>query len=512
MPSSRPDRASVLARRRVWLAASGLAMAVGAFAQPAASARAWSIQPSASVSQTFTDNYALSGIDPAGDAITRLTAGVQVGANAGLVRGHLDYKLSWLAYARHNERNTYQNSLNTAFAADLVPGRMRVDVQGGISRSAISAFSAQPTQDGGAQTNSTELRRLNVTPSITGPLAGDLRYSGNLVLEASDARDTDLGDSSSATLGLHVEPVVRGVLRWSADGSMLRSDFKAGRATSNDRLYGTGRWRIDSLDTELTGSGGIEYSDMSSAARQRYTNWGLGATWAPSPRTTVAAQYDDRFFGPSRRLSLDYRTALTSWHVGKSRSLSTNGGQGEVGGQGTAFDLLYSQFASVLPDPAKRTDFVNAYLRSQGISPTAEPGFLRASVLVQDREEASMAYRAVRSTAVLTWSRTRSARLTGQAGLADDLATSSEVMLQGFSLNLAHRLTPESTVGMLLSRQNGSGSTGGQGNQQRQLNLHYALRPTANSNVTLALSRILATSFSAPYDETALVVTLGYRF
>lgn len=512
MPSSRPDRVSVFKRRRVWLAASGLLIAAGALAQPAASARAWSIQPSASITQTFTDNFALSGIDPSGDAITRLTAGIQVSGNAGLVRGHLDYSLSWLAYARHNERSTYQNSLATAFAADLVPGRIRVDVQGGISRSAVSAFSAQPSQDGGTQGNSTELRRLRVTPSIVGPLVGDLRYSSNLVLEASDARGTDLGDSTSAALGLHLEPVTRGVLGWSVDGSMLRSDFKAGRATANDRLYATGRWRIDSLDTELTGSGGTEYSDMSSASRQRYTNWGLGATWSPSPRTTVAAHYDDRFFGPSRRLSLDYRTALTSWHVGTSRNLTTSGGQGEVGGQGTAFDLMFSQFASLVPDPVKRTDFVNAFLRAQGIAPTAEPGFLRASVLVQGREEVSMAYRMARSTAVLTWARTRSSRLTGQAGLADDLATSAEVVLQGFSLDLNHRLTPESTVGVLLSHQHGSGSTAGQNNLQRQLSARYALRPTANSNVIMGFSRILATSFAAPYDETAFFVTLGYRF
>lgn len=487
-------------------------MAAGALAQSGTPARAWSVQPSASVTQTFTDNYSLSGIDASSDAITRLTAGVQVGANAGLVRGYLDYSLSWLAYARHNERNTYQNILGTAFTADLVPGRMRVDVQGGISRSAISAFSAQPTQDGGAQANSTELRRLRVAPSIVGPLAPGLRYSGNLVLEASDARDSIVGDSTSATLGLHVEPVVRGVLGWSVDGSLLRSDFKAGRATANDRLYGTARWRIDSLDTELTGSSGIEYSDMSSATRQRFTNWGLGAAWTPSPRTTVAAQYDNRFFGPSRQLSLDHRTALTSWHVSKSRGLSTSGGQGDVGGRGTAFALLYAQFASVLPDPSQRTDFVNAYLRSQGISPTAESGFLRSSVLVQDREEVSMAYRAARSTAILTWSRTRSARLTGQVGPGDDLASSDEVVLQGFSLDLSHRLTPESTVGVLLSRQHGSGSNVGQNNLQRRLGVRYALRPTANSNVNVGFSRTLAESLPLPYHETALVITLGYRF
>lgn len=481
-------------------------------AQGGVPARAWTVQPMASLSQTFTDNLQLTGVDPVSDAVTRLTAGVQVAAQTGQLRGYLDYSLSGLVHARHSDLNTLQNNLNSAFTADLVPGRMKVDVLGGISRSAVSAFAAQPTQDGGAQGNATELRRLRVAPSVVGPLARDLRYSANLVLEASDARDSTIGDSTSSTLGVRVEPVVRGLFGWAVEGSLLRSDFKEGRATANDRLFGSALWRIDSLDMALTGSAGIEYSDMSSASRQRYANWGLGAAWTPSPRTTVSAQYDDRFFGPSRRLSLDHRTALTSWHVGKSRSLTTSGGQGEVGGRGTAFDLLYAQFATVLPDPARRADAVNAFLRTRGISPASEPGFLRSSVLVQDREEVSVAYRATRSTAVLAWSRTRSARLVVQAGLADDLATSDEVRLQGFSLDLSHRLTPDASLGVLLSHQRGNGSSAAQDNLQRKVGVRYSVRPGANSDLTVGFSRTLADSVPLPYDETALVVTLGYRF
>ena len=480
--------------------------------QTATLARAVGIQPTASISQTFTDNFLLSATNPAADAITRITAGVAINANAGPVRGFLDYSLSGLIYARHSDRNTVFNSLSTFFATELVPGRAKLDVSGNVSRSAISAFGAQPGLDGGVQNNATEFRRLKVAPSILGPLVGDLRYSANLALEATDARDSAVGDSTSATLGMRVEPTTRGLVGWSADGILLRSAFKAGRATSDDRLSATARWRIDRFDTELSASGGIEFSDMTTASRQRFNNWGLGAAWTPSPRTSLAAQYDDRFFGPSRRLSLDHRTPLTSWHFGKSRNLSTTGGEGAAGGRGTAFDLLFAQFASALPDPAKRTEFVNAYLQSQGISSNSAPGFLRSSVLVQDLEDASVAFRGVRSTAVLAWTRSKSIRLGLQPGIADDLSVASEVNLQGLSVDLSHRLTTQSSIGLLVSRQRGSGITASQDNLQRRLSLRYTLRPLSNIDLNLGFSRTLFDSYLAPYDESSVVFTLGYRF
>ena len=68
----------------------GMLVAPAATAQTTAPSRALMIQPTASISQTFTDNYLLSASEPAFDAITRLTAGLAVNANAGPVRGYFD--------------------------------------------------------------------------------------------------------------------------------------------------------------------------------------------------------------------------------------------------------------------------------------------------------------------------------------------------------------------------------------------------------------------------------------
>ena len=168
-------------------------IAVGAHAQSGTPQRTLTLLPSASLSQTYTSTYLLSDVDPAADAIARATATLALTANGGYLKGFLDYSLSSLIYFRHSDKNSIQNALNARMTAELVPGRGFVDVAANISRSAISAFGNQPGGGASVQDNVTELRTLRVAPRFAGPLGPDLRYSANLALSATDAKDTTQG-------------------------------------------------------------------------------------------------------------------------------------------------------------------------------------------------------------------------------------------------------------------------------------------------------------------------------
>ncbi len=494
------------------LAVAAAFSAPQAAAQSGAAQRSWAVSPTAGLSQTVTNNYLLSDADPSFDAITRATAGLAVTANTGSVKGFLDYSLSGVGYLRHSDRNSIQNSLSSRLTAEIDPGRAGLDVAANISRSAISAFGAQPNAGLGVQDNVTEIRTLRVAPRLLGPLGPNLRYNANLALSATDAKDTSAGDVTAATLGVHLEPVARGRLSWVADATAQRTDYKAGNSSSNERLTIGSHLTLDDIDTEVTGSAGVEYATILTGARQRYSNWGVGLAWAPNNRTRVSAKYDDRFFGPSRNLAVDHRTALTSWHFSKSRSLTAPGAQAETSGRGTAFDLLFTQFASALPDPTQRTEFVNAYLQSRGINPVASPDFLRSSITIDEVDELAVAYRAVRSVAVLTLMNSKSTRLGVQPGIADDLSSSAAVYLKSIGLDLTHQLTPDSSVGLQLNRVRGSGTNLAQNTLQRRLGGRYSLRAYRTVDLAVGLSRTLYDKFQSSYGESAIVVTLGYRF
>ena len=96
-----------------------LSLAGNSLAQDAGPARrAWSVEPTLSLRETFTDNYRLQ-TTKASDAITEATAGVRVTANAGMVRGFLDYSLTGSAHSRHSDANEVRHFLNAASTAEL---------------------------------------------------------------------------------------------------------------------------------------------------------------------------------------------------------------------------------------------------------------------------------------------------------------------------------------------------------------------------------------------------------
>jgi uncharacterized protein (PEP-CTERM system associated) len=495
----------------LWLGAlaPGALLAAESYGQ-----RALVIQPNASVTQTFTDNYLLSGAAKSSDSISRLAVGVNLTGQTGLMQGHLEYTLSGSIYARHHDRNTTENALNASLSAELIENRAKVDASATMGRSAISAFGVQPSSGGLRNSNVTELRTVQVKPSFHGPLGAGLVYTAVLGLTATDAADTQIGDTVSSMASLHLGPASPGLITWSLDASHTKSDFKVGRLTEDNRVFGSLSSRLDALDLEVHANAGGEQTNMSSLRRETYRNWGGGMVWAPSPRTRVAADVDERFYGKSHSVSAEYRTPLTVWQWRDSRSLSTGTGQSS-GGQSTAFDLFFAQFASVEPDPVKRAELARAFLQSRGIDPgtTISTGSLNSAVTVQDQQSFSLAVQGVRDVLTVSATRGKTRRLDPIVGTPGDLANTDSITVRGLSLDLAHRLTTDASISLNLNSQQGHGELATQSNRQRQLGLNFTMRLTAQSSMALGWRRALYENASTvPFDETAFFATFGLRF
>ena len=507
-------RADVCLRWALWSSVGALLLVTAAGAQPVAGPRALALVPSGSITETLTDNYRLSGVNPQSDAITRLTAGVSLRSEAGLLRGYLDYSLSSLVYARHGERNELQNGLSSNLIADLLEGRMKVVVKAGISQRAVSAFGAQPAGNGLSNDNSTELRTLRITPSLQGPLGPGLRYSGSLGYSISDTSNSNTGNSRATTAKLRLEPASPGRLGWSVDGSHVRSSFKLGRVNEDDRLVGNLNLPLDDFDLKLNGNAGVEFTDQASARRQRYQTWGVGLVWTPSPRARLAGELDRRFFGQSHSLSFEYRTPLTVWRLSDSRNLTTGDGQTGAAGRGTAFDHYFALFRSREPDDVKRAALVDSFLKLNKIDPDAgaPPGFLRSSATLDNRFDFSVAMLGPRSTALLTLTRSRTRRLDLVLGAQDDLANANEVRQTGVSLDLSHRLTPQSSLGLVLNQRQSRGTLASQDSRQRQASLLHTSQLSAESTLAVGARRALYKTGASAYAESALFATYGIRF
>jgi uncharacterized protein (PEP-CTERM system associated) len=402
--------------------------------------------------------------------------------------------------------------LNAKFNAEFLEGRAGRGIDASISRGAVSAFGVQQGANGLTQENSVELGKLALTPQFQGPMGDTLRYTAKLGYSRSEARGTSVGDSSISSVALQLAPSTPARLSWTLDGSHARSDFKVGRATSSDRLYAGLTLGLAEFDLQLNANAGVELSDLVLLQRQRYQTWGLRAAWAPSPRTGLTATIDQRATGKTYTLVLEHRTPLTVWTLSDSRSLLVDSSPVAAGGRGTAYDAFYALFASVIPDPVERSVFVVNYLRQQGISSPVNPGFLSSAASVTHLQALSAAWRDQRSTAMLSVTRSISRRVDSASNAVDDLSTAGQVQLIGASLDLSHRLTPLSTMSLVLSGNQGRGTLASQFNRQRQAGLQYSFRPTAASSLVLGLRRAQYENSMNSYGESAIFATIGIRF
>ena len=483
----------------------------------AQSGTALSFVPNVQVTQTLTNNVNVSPTEKHSESITQVTAGIAVGSRSGILRGFLNFGLTGQIYARDSSRNSLsgQNTVgaNANVDVEVVDGRGFVNVSAAVSQAALSSFAAQTGNDGLNNPNTTEVRTLQVAPRWLGRLGSNVRYTVTGSYGLSSTKSSDVGDSASSSLNLQLSNANASRLGWSVDASRQVSGFSAGRTTSSNRVFGTLNLLVDDLDLRLGVNAGREYSDLTSQSQSGVGTWGVNAVWTPSPVTRVSAQYDERAFGKTYSLGIEYRTPLTVWQLTNSRSVTTSGNQLQAGSRGSVFDLFYAQFASIEPDPLRRIDLVNAFLRSNGIDPSAGVGpvLLTSAATIQDLLSVSVAYRMQRGSATLFVTRSKSRRADTLSNAVDDLANAGQVDQRTISLNLSHRLTPELSANLNLSTLTGEGTSAAQSNAQRTANLQVSGRLSPKSSWSLALRRTLYETSLVPYNESAVIATYSLQ-
>lgn len=506
----------------LWLLALVGLQSSSALAQGAATAGlptnagspAFLLTPAVSVSETVTNNIGGAGIAGPSDAITRATAGLRLVNRTGQSKAMVDYALSGLVYARNSERNTHQQSLQSLLDLEWFEQRGLLQAAATISQGAVSAFGAQPTASALPTTNVVEVRTGRLSPRWDGPLGESLRLNALGQVLVTDAAGSSTGDSTSYSGSLQISPYRRGPLGWSLQLAQQGSRFSQGRSSNTVRVLGGLSRELDELDLRLVANAGYERGSVVSGDSRSAANWGVGVTWAPSPRTLGEVSYDRRLFGNSYAVSLEHRTPHTVWRALTSRRLNESGTDGVGTNIGTAYDLFFAQLASVEPDPVRRADLVLAFLAQNGIDPgtSVSAGFLRSATTIDNLQQLSAAWRGPRSTATVTYTRNRSQRANALVLADDDLSNSLVVVTTSWSLLLTHRLTPELTASTSVTVQSGDGDAAAQSSRQRSFTAQVGGALGAKSNWSVALRRALYETSLVPSGETTAIATYTVRF
>ena len=440
------------------------------------------VVPRVGLTETLTDNVRLDDQNQKSELVTQVSPGIRVDIKGAKLKTFFDYALTHVSYARGTAASRTQNALNTFGTLEAIDNRAFVDFSGSISQQAVSAFQTQSLDNTAINANRTEVSTYRVSPYLRGQLGDsanyEARYTHSLTSSgsalSSDVTSTDgsvklTGGSAFRRLG------------WSADAGRQTADYSAGRATESDRLNLGLSYAITPQLIALV-NGGHEANNFTSLDKQGYATSGFGMNWNPSERTKLSASRNKRSFGQAHNLSFEHRSARTTWRVSDSKDVSVTPSQ---------------------------SGFL---LNTETLQPTVISSFLTSAISLQRRQDMSVSLLGVRSTVTLTATRSESTRLDTLSIGQDDLNSSAVVNQRGFSVNYSHRLTPDYSLGVVLSQQDTSGALSTQDSTLRGLNINVSGKVGHRTSATLSARRIVSSGSSVPYTENALPGNLNVQF
>lgn len=286
------------AARRVALAASGVIGVVGLVYSVGARGGDWSITPSVSVSETFTDNanLATDDQDPNSDFITQVAPGVSVRGTGARGNLNLDYSLNQFLYHRGTRNDATNNSLAATGQVELWEQIAFIDGRASIAQ--VVDQTTGPTSDSvtGQNVNRTETQAFDISPFFRhhfGPWAdSEVRFSyGGVSTETDRIEDVTIRSEQ-----IRIDSGRRFTqLLWSLTALDSKTANDGDQPTERERRVDTNFTYIVNRQVSLLA--GVGYEDIEDPTLQSQPSgmtWSAGLALQPSPRTSLRFTAGDR--------------------------------------------------------------------------------------------------------------------------------------------------------------------------------------------------------------------------
>lgn len=476
--------------------------------------RGFYFTPSVGVQATLTDNANLSSTDKQADLIASITPAIQMGGQSGRVKGFLNYALTASASANGTQIDNLQNSLNAQVSVEAVPNWLYVDASAQISQQYISPFGTQSSDPTLANSNRTETTTWNVSPYLSGEIAGVVNYLARVDYSQTNSGTSEASNSSTLLGNVHFDATTRwSKLGWLVDLLHRQDNFSQGRNTTDDIALGQLSYAV-TPEFRASLRANTESNNIITLEKKTYNGWGWGIDWNPSPRTHLYLTQDQRFFGKSHTYGLDYRTPQSVWNISSTQGLSTGQQNSGRGNPGSAFDLLFAQFAAIEPDPILRAQLVNAFLQANGIDPNAlvTSNYLPSQIQEERRQNASVALLGRRSTVIFNVFQTYSRNLGVLSNPDNDFANGNLTRWRGFGVTWSHRLTPQSNISVNASATKTTGESSTDETTLWALYGTWSAQVARRATASISVRHQRFSSQTSPYNESAVIGVLSMTF
>ncbi len=329
--------------------------------------RALTLLPSITVEETYTDNVRLEpDSSRKSDFVTQLIPSLRISERgtrtslAGFISAPIQF------YAKGNGYDRVVPDVELAGSVEAVERFFFVDASVHVAKDYFSPFGVRSVSSINQPGNQYTSQSYSISPYVR-------RTYGNLQYEVRDNNTwTNLSNAPISLSGAYTNQLLANVTRaaiplgWALDYERTDVKFTGQQSQITELGRGRGIWRPDSR-YELSASLGYENNRYPLTDYSNVT-YGVSGRWRPTERTRLDAGWEHRFFGSSYQFSLDHRTPLTVWNLSAVRRVTSFPQQLAALPAGAFVPLLLdSLFASRIPDPIQRADFVLNFMRDRGL-------------------------------------------------------------------------------------------------------------------------------------------------
>lgn len=503
--------------------ARGVALlATAGFVAPVLAER-WRLEPGIESQVTATSNSNFGGSeltrsDAERDTVIEVRPRLAFRGEGARFRINGSVGLNGVAYADRTQDSKVLPSADVTSRLEAVERFFFVEAGYRATQTSSDPFAVRPID--GSTVNTVTTTEARLSPYIEGTMRGDVRYS--LRADNSWVREIGAPDGASTTAGYfgRYRAAMQKVPRpfgWRVEAERTFTRYEAEAEPS----VGLTQARVFA-DYALTPEfmvairGGRESNDLAGGVESRSFS-GFEFNWEPSPRTTLNAYRENRFFGPAWQLNFNHRMPRVAWTAVVSRNLDTAPQSlFELPATGNVASLLDSMYTTRYPDPVERARVVQDLMARNGL-PASTRGplsLLTDRVSIVTRREANIAFNGVRNTVKLTAYRVETVDVQDESSLST--GSSDENNRQyGASFLINHRLSQLITLNFTVdwNRIRSIGVTPADETTQRSADLRVNTQLTPRTNVFLGgRYRKIASNVVVAGQEKAVFLGLDHRF
>lgn len=506
---------------RIPIAVAALLAATYALLPMSALSAEWKPSLAITGAATLSDNARLSqGGRKEADMILSVTPTVGISKDGGRLKVNGRYSPSLFTYVAGTGDTTVRNTLNGTARLEAIESFFFVDARASILQTFLNPFDAQPGDLSTTSSNRTESTNLGISPYIRGRLSGGSQYQ----VRADTSYTTISSSDRPDILGNSVLSTWTGTADRFLVPSVDYNYYSTRYGSQSPFVAQIGRGRLAAnvdTDFQVFVTGGYENNDFV-FSQQQGAIYGGGFNWRPSPRTSIRASSEHRFFGNSIDIDASYRTQLTAWALNAGRRAQTSQQQYQQLGVSNVRTTLDTLLSPTIPDPIEREREIDRILSQPGLaaSLSGPVPLYSPRILLVESIDPSFAILGSRSTIALRlfWRRTTPLSDAVVAGTADAFANLNAVTQRGLSLTGSHKLAPILTLDATASRTWSHGSTSAPGNSAFEstqtlfrIGLTQQLTPSTFGTAGVRWQAFESNS-ATNYQERAVLVSVSHIF